>query len=338
VLTFDARSWLIWVTATAAIVIVVRNPLYSLTLLLVVLAVGEYCTASGISVKRSTLRFGAAILLFTTLFHALSVHFGEHILFTLPASWPWVGGPVTLEAAAYGLGVGLTLLTLLTLFMSFNAIVPTSELVRLVPRAFRDLGVVLLISMTYVPETQKQLRRIQEAQAIRGHRMRGLKDWRPVLIPLTIGALERAMGLAEAMVSRGYGAAAGQRQPLLVQLGLVLGLLAALTGWVVTFWIDWIGWLLLILGILLMITLTMRLGRHIQRTYYHPRLWRARDSLLSAAVLLPLSLVFVKVPFADRSTLTYVPYPSLGIPPFDPLIGLALVSLALPAIIAVTTE
>jgi len=334
VLTFDARGWVIWVVAAAAIAIVVRNPLYSLTLLLTVLVVGEVCTDTGISIRSSALRFGAAILLFTTLFHGLSVHFGEHILFRLPLNWPWIGGTVTLEAAVYGLSVGMTLLTLLTIFIAFNALVPASELVRLVPRAFRDLGVVLLISITYLPETQRQLRRIREAQAIRGHQMRGIRDWRPVLIPLTIGALERAMGLAEAMVSRGYGAAAGERQPLLVQLGLVAGLLAALVGWVLTFWIGWLGWLLLLSGMLTMILLTLRLGRRVRRTFYRPRLWRARDSWLAAAVLLPLLLVFVKTPFVDRSTLIYMPYPSLSIPPFDPLIGIALVSLALPAAMA----
>ena len=80
------------------------------------------------------------------------------------------------------------------------------------PRAFYDLGVVVLIALTYVPQTMQQWQRIREAQAIRGHRWRGVRDWQPLVIPLFIGGLERAMALAEAMVARGYGATARRQQ------------------------------------------------------------------------------------------------------------------------------
>ena len=48
------------------------------------------------------------------------------------------------------------------------------------------------MAITYVPETARHFQRIREAQAIRGHRLRGLRDWRPIVIPLLVGGLERA--------------------------------------------------------------------------------------------------------------------------------------------------
>jgi energy-coupling factor transport system permease protein len=331
VLSIDARVWVTWLVVTAALTMVARNPLYSLTLLLAVRLVAgvseSHSSEPGIPVRR----FGIAILVFVTLFNGLSIHIGDTVLFRLPASWPWIGGPITVEAAVHGMGAGLVLFTLLILFATFNAIVPTSEFVRMTPRALRDIGVVVLIAVTYVPETKRQLSRIREAQAIRGHRLRSASDWRPILIPLLIGGLERAMALAEAMVSRGFGATADVRQPLSVQIGLVAGLLSALTGWVLTFWNAWVGWLLLGVGLLLIVAIVLRIGRRTPYTRYRPRSWTAKDTLMLAAAVLPLLLVFVPLPFVDRTTLLFVPFPSLRVPGFDPVIGLGLASVAMPA-------
>ena len=36
--------------------------------------------------------------------------------------------------------------------------------------------------------------RIREAQAVRGHRVQGIRDWLPIVVPLLVSGLERAMG------------------------------------------------------------------------------------------------------------------------------------------------
>jgi energy-coupling factor transport system permease protein len=72
---------------------------------------------------------------------------------TLPENWWVIGGSLTLEAAVYGVISGLTLVTLLALFLAFNSAVPASELIRLTPRAFANIGLVVMIAVTYVPET-----------------------------------------------------------------------------------------------------------------------------------------------------------------------------------------
>ena len=327
----DARAWVAWLVAAMALTMIARNPLYSLILLLVGQVVGAVWGRPNAGVPIPLWRIGLVILLFAIAYNALSVHIGETVLLRLPAGWPLIGGPITLEAAVYGLANGLVLFTLLALFATFNAVVTTSELVGLTPRAFRDLGIVVLIAITYLPETGRHFQRVRQAQAIRGHRLGGVRDWRPLLIPLLVGGLERAMGLAEAMVARGYGATADSPQSLRTRAGLAGGLALALAGWVWSFWAGWPGWLLLAGGVALVTGMLWRLGRQSPpHTRYRPQAWTGWEWLTLAAAVAPLPLILL--PWADRATLTYSPYPALSLPGFDPIIGLALATLALPAL------
>lgn len=331
---FDVRAWAVWLLAAAALTMLTRNPFYLVILLLVAVAVETTCRLPGSGLRLSLWRLGLVIIAFSTLINALTIHVGATVLFSLPAGWPLIGGPITLEAAVYGALNGLMLVTLLALFMAFNASVPVSDLARFTPRALHDMGLVLLIALTYVPETTRQLQRIREAQAIRGHRVRTLRDWRPITIPLLVGGLERAMRLAETMVARGFGATATSAQTTWARVGLLLGLAATFGGWVLSFWARWPGWALMAGGVGLIGVLFWRLGRQVAQTRYRPRAWTRWDSLLVATAVLPLLLITLPWPFIASETLAYTPYPQLTLPPFDPLIGLALAALALPAIAA----
>ena len=311
----DARAWVLWVAALAAISMVARNPLYSVAVILIARIVATKCgDESSPGTGLPLVRIGIAILIFSTLFNGLSVHIGDTVLVRLPSRIPWIGGPITLEAAVFGMGTGLLLLSLFAVFAAFNSVVPSSELVRLTPGALRDLGVVLLIAVTYLPETKLQLQRIREAQAIRGHSIQGVRSWRPIVIPLLIGGLERAMGLAEAMVARGYGATSDVHQPLFIQLGLAIGLLFALAGWVLTFWTPWLGWLLLGTGITVVALLMLRIGRRTRHTQYRERRWTTSESVIVAGIAVALILTFAPLSFVDRTTLFFSPYPSLNLP------------------------
>lgn len=328
---FDSRAWIIWVIVASITVLSARNPLYVIVILLSVMLVnqrhGTQRAANAGEIR--FVPFVFAILFFSTLFNLISVHFGDTVLFSLPSSWPLIGGPFTLEAAVFGFSNGLVLLTLLLIFITFNRIVPVDDLVRLTPNALHDLGIVLLIALTYVPQTFRHYQQIRDAQAIRGYRPSGWSDWRPIILPLLIGGLERAMNLAETMVSRGYGATRSKGLSTGYQLGLVAGLAAGLGGWVASLWVGWPGRFLMIAGVVLVVAIYWREGRRVTRTVYRPKPWTLGDSLLLGAGLAPLMLFF----FADRADLAYNVYPKLTWPPFDPLVGLWLMLLAFPALL-----
>lgn len=334
---FDARAWFIWLLVAAGLTMTVRNPLYTAVLLLVGLVVRDVCGGKK-ELQLPIGRLGGTILLFTALFNALLVHTGQTVLLRLPAVWPWIGGAITAESAVYGANNGLMLLTLVVIFAAFNSVVSVSELARLTPRALRDVGVVLFIALSYVPETIQQLQRIREAQAIRGHRLRGLRDWQPIVLPLLMSGLERAMGLAEAMVARGYGQTANARQPFWVQVGLLAGLGMAFGGWMLLFWQKVAGWVMMASGAALITVLVSWLGRQTTYTRYRPRPWTWKDGVMIGTAVLPLLLLLLPLPFVHRDTLFYSPFPALALPPFDIVIGFALVLLAFPVFIKMTDE
>jgi energy-coupling factor transport system permease protein len=249
----------------------------------------------------------------------------------LPDNWPLIGGTVTLEAAVYGFLNGLRLVTLLSFFMAFNAVVPVARLTSLTPGALHELGLVVLIAITYVPETLQQFKRIREAQAIRGHRLDGIRAWRPMIVPLLITGLERALNLAETMVSRGYGSTTSVAVPLYTRLLFAGGLLLILIGALLSAWGRTIGLFALAAGGGAVVWAYRTVSRDHVRTRYRPRPWTGLDTLVVAGAALPLMLLFL--PGFERSQWAYSPYPSLSWPSFNILIGLSLLGLALPVLL-----
>ncbi len=325
--------WLTWTLTAALLTTLTRNPLYIIILLLAARLVGLTWQQTDAPLRLPLLRLGGVILTFSTLFNLLFVHIGQTVLFRLPAGWPLIGGALTLEAAVYGAINGLMLLTLLVIFLAFNNIVPGSDLIHLTPRAFHNLGLVALIALTYVPQTRQHWQQIQDAQALRGHQIHGWRDWRPILTPLLVGGMERAMSLAEAMVARGYGATAEKGQPLLAQGLLLLGLGASFAGWLLSFWVGWPGWVLLGSGVFILLLLVWALGERHPARRYAVRRWTWREGVALGTAVLPLLLWLIPWPFLDRSSLYYSPYPQLSLPPFNVWLGLTLALLALPGVI-----
>ena len=329
--TYDARAWLVWLLAGGMLAIWISNPLYLVLLLAISMIVRFACSPSENTTPGLPFwRISFTILVFSTLFNMLTAHFGQTVLWQLPAGLPLVGGPLTLEAAVYGLINGLRLVTLLSFFLAFNAIVPVALLAGLVPGALHELGVVMLIAITYVPETLRQYRRITEAQAIRGHRLRGLRDWRPIIIPLLIAGLERSLNLAETMVARGYGHTARADTPFRSRVVLAAGLLLALIGAILLAWGESWAWAMLGGGLAAVGLAYHELGRNTRRTRYYARTWHWTDSALIAAALIPLVVVMLG---PDVPALTFVPYPRVLPPAFDLPAGIALLGLAFPAMV-----
>jgi len=74
---------------------------------------------------------------------------------------------------------GLALASLVLVFATFNTVVDHYRLLRMVPAAFYHAAVVAAIALTFVPQMVASLQDIREAQALRGHRFRGLRDLLP---------------------------------------------------------------------------------------------------------------------------------------------------------------
>lgn len=332
----DARTWLLWALTVLVVASRTRNPLYSILMLLIAAAVELACVSDRDMGLPSSFRFGATVIVLAALFNGLTAHLGRTILVSLPTWLPLLGGPVTLEALVYGATNGLVLTAVFSGFSTFNRVTPVRDLVRLTPRAFHEAGIVLSIALTFIPQMIRSLNEIREAQAVRGHRMRSLRDWWPIVAPLLVGGLERAIGLAEAMVARGYGALSERRNALHTQVLLVGGLMAVLSGWLVNLFLpQWrpvaVGGI--VAGAGLIVGLLWHIGRSATYTTYRAHRWSLRDSLVALGCGLTLAILFAPLPLVDRKSLYYSPYPGLTLPPFDAAIGLGLLGLLLPALV-----
>jgi energy-coupling factor transport system permease protein len=323
-------AWLVWLGGAVAALSLQRNPLY---LLITLLACGLVARSArrrgeGTPTPVAPLRFALTVVPLAALLNALLTEAGSTVLLRLPEALPVVGGALTAEALAYGATNGLVLTALLTAFAALTAALPTRELIRLVPRAFYPLAVVLSVAVGFVPSVLRQIEQVREAQAIRGHRMRGLRDWLPLFLPLLIGGLERALQLAEALTARGFVVPAGPHRPRRQAASVVALLL--LTGGLLTLFWGARRWGLLALGggALLLLLLLWGMGKRVATSSYRRVPWSSRAGWVvvgTVGALLPLLLL-------ARGPGAYSPYPRLTPPPFDPRVGLPLLGLLLPAL------
>ncbi|MGC8874720.1 MAG: energy-coupling factor transporter transmembrane component T [Chloroflexia bacterium] len=331
-------AWTVWLVAAALPALTTRNPGYLILLLLVVAVVYGGLPAPGPQEagRIAFLRFGCLLWIFTVPLNALTAHYGHTVLFLLPRSLPVVGGPVTLEAVVYGFLSGLGLLAVVWVFATYNRAVDPYRLLRALPPVFFQTGVMLSIALTFVPQAAAALREIREAQRIRGHRWRGLRDLVPLLLPLLTTGLERAAQMAESMEARGFGAAPlrSPRAWRWAQALLLPSLLLLLSG---LLWRGFGGaqgpWasVLLALGAGgLLLSLFLR-ARAVGSTRYRRQHWSLADTWVAMGSAL-FALGYLVVRFRWPEALSFSPYPQLAWPSFRPALGAAFLALVLPAL------
>lgn len=333
-------GWLLWLLAAALPALTTRNPAYLFLLLLALVVVQASLPQSATQTAGwgFFLRIGMFLWLLTIPINALTVHYGETVLLTIPRQLPLIGsiigGPITLEAIVYGFISGLGLLTILLVFVTFNRAVDPYRLMRTVPPAFQQTGVMASIALSFVPQAAMALREIREAQAIRGHRWRGLRDLVPLMLPLLTTGMERALQLAESMEARGFGTSS-TRHPRLRRSGqalLLAGPLALLAGLLLR---GFQGGSPLSNGILLggggaILAALILHSRSVSRSYYRSQRWGANDAVMAlCSGLSALGYVLVLALQPDR--LSFYPYPALHWPDFWPVLGLLILGLTAPA-------
>jgi len=339
--TFHPVAWTAWLVAAALPALSTRNPLY-LSLILVAVGITYIALGQRNPTARSWsafVRVGAFFWLLTIPFSMLTAHHGTLVLFSLPRSWPIIGGAITLEALLYGLTGGLALVALLLVFAAFNLAVDQARLLRMTPGFLYQAGVVTGIAVAFVPQMVTTWQAIREAQQVRGHRFRGIRDLLPLILPLLVTALERAMQLAESMEARGFGGQVLQATPrqrlahqlaLLDGLGLV-GLGLAVNGFLPHFKV--IGSIQLGCGLALMLWSFWDVGRRSKRTRYRRWPWGRRDRVVLMLGLLGAATWGV-ILLMRPAWLHYYPYePYSPWPTFNPIIGAVLLLLALPGVL-----
>ena len=337
-------AWCGWLLAGLVALSLTRNPTYLVIIFLSITLVSTVLVRRA-GARRgffSPLYFLGFICLTASLFNALTSHFGNTILFAIPGQIPLFSGAVTLEALTYGALNGLVLSGLFVTFMVFNQALPARALVRLIPRAFSPLAVVISIAVTFIPATRRELELIREAQAVRGHRVRGVRDALPLFMPLLVGGLERAFQLAEAMTARGFGGEGeAAAHAFRDRLAMLAGLLLVLAGWLLNLVTNsspvWSG-ILITAGVALILAVLILASSRSVSTTYRTESWSVRDGIVLAGAALVLVVFVVPNISPWHFMQSYNPYPQITLPSFNPWAGCAILGLLLPAFLVVSVS
>jgi energy-coupling factor transport system permease protein len=199
-----------------------------------------------------------------------------------------LGGDVTLEmvmAAGYD---GLQLATLLACIGAANALANPKRLLRAMPGALYEVGVAVVVALSFSPQLVTAVSRIRAARRLRGRPDRGLRGLRGVAMPVLQDALERSVELAAAMDSRGFGrdgsapASTRQASGVLTLTGL-LGAAAGSYGLLDATSPALLGLPLLAVGCLLAVLGLVVGGRTASRSRYRPDPWAAAEWITAAS-------------------------------------------------------
>ena len=325
--SIDARAWLGWLIAMFVIAISVRNPLYQG---LLIFWIGLTWPSETPLKLKTVIWIGIIAMSFSGLFNALTVHSGETILLKIGGNIPLLSGNITLEAATFGALNGLTITLLIFIFARFSAAIRYTDFLRYMPTSFFEIGLIVSIAFTLIPNMRSAWRDIQQAQALRGHRVQGLRDLAPLVVPLFVSGLERALTLAEAMEARGYGYRqtqnSSQYRKFIASLSLIAlcGLLILNTFTSIHQIMLWSGLALCVLGLWFGIKQTQS-----TRTRFHQNHWTWQDSVVAGTMIVMLAIFLTTNP----QLLNYTPYPKLTLPAFNPWLGMLTMITLLPMIL-----
>ena len=155
---------------------------------------------------RICLLFLLPMLLLAAFVNPAFSHRGATILTYLPN-----GNPITLESILYGVAAACMLITVISWFRCFTAIMTSDKFVYLFGRGIPALSLVLSMALRFVPRFAAQAKVIAAAQKgigrdiSQGSLLQKAKHGLRILSILVTWALENAIDTADSMKSRGYG-------------------------------------------------------------------------------------------------------------------------------------
>ena len=200
----NPRALALWAASCLTVALATDNPVYRA---LVILAAANVLTAlrrPGRGLRRLTQALVVAALLATGLTVLLS-HGGTHPFAMLPAGLPIAGGPLTLEALAFGATSGLGIAAAVLAVAPLTQVIEAPDLLDALPAVLSRSGAALATALNLVPGLGRSATEIREAQRMRGSRPRRIRVWPDVAVPVVLTAVENSVALAEAMEARGYG-------------------------------------------------------------------------------------------------------------------------------------
>ncbi|MGJ3507863.1 energy-coupling factor transporter transmembrane component T [Enemella sp. A6] len=338
-------AWWGWALLIAAATSLTTNPLVLILVAAAVTVVALTCRGDSVWARGLWAYYVLAgvVLVFRVL---IFVVFGTSsptatVLFTLPRfelpSWMagiGLGGPVAAEpllAAAYS---ALQLAVMIICVGAANALANPRRALRSVPSALYEVSVVIVVGMTMAPQLVISAVRVRRARRLRGHTTTA-----SIMLPVLEDAIDRSLGLAAGMESRGFGStrrARGRRWSTVLMLFgsaalTVGGYLLLAHGDVFAAQVHPLAPWTLLAGVLAVVAGLWASGRQLRITRYRPDPWRWPEWAVVACGLVTLTLMIWQLR-TDPAALRPVTTP-LAWPPLPTLILPGVLAAALPMLV-----
>ncbi len=337
-------AWWVWALGLAIAASRTTNPLI-LGLIIAVLALVVAARRPDAPWSRSfvvLLRLGLVVIAIRLVFQVLlGSPIGTTVVVTLPTvplpSWAAglrLGGPITLESIVFAACDGLRLAVLLACVGAANSLASPSRLLKAMPAALYEVGVAVVVAMTFAPQLVSDITRVRRAQRLRGRPDRGVRGLVGSAMPVFDGALDRAVTLAAAMDSRGYGRSAPiapkrRIADAAMLLGGLVGICIGLFGVLDSSASGTTGLIILAIGVVIACVGIWRAGARSVRTRYRPDPWLWPEWAVCACGVAAAAAVFATGQIDPEALL--MPVTPLAMPVVPPLALLGLCLAALPA-------
>ena len=210
--SLDPRTKIIYVIASTTVAFLFFNVIIALIICFINFILMAWSTGINV-IKNPIIRFLALIMVLNIVIHGFANPAGKTpvTIFGYMLSLPFLES-MKWEGIYFGLVFGLRVLGL-----GYGALLLVStthprDLVNSLKKVGLPLkyGLILTLSIQLIPQMSEEATIILNAQRARGVRIKSIIDkfkaLIPVLVPLTIGSLERMNTIAMSISARGYGA------------------------------------------------------------------------------------------------------------------------------------
>lgn len=291
-------AWWLWALGLAAAASRTTNPLL-LALIIGVAALVVSARKPAAPWGRSFeffLRLGVVVIVMRVLIQVLiGTPTGTTVLLPLPgiALPDWLagvrlGGDITAESLLVAFYDGLRLATILICVGAANSLASPARLLKSVPAALYEVGVSVVVAMTFTPQLVSDVDRLRVARRLRGRPSSGPRAIAGAAVPVLEGALERSVTLAAAMDSRGYGrrgerSARDRRIASVLLLGGLVAACIGAYGLVGAAAPVLLGLPMLAAGVVVGVAGLWLASRAPTRTRYRPDPWRIAEWLVTGS-------------------------------------------------------
>lgn len=185
------------------LIVTFYHPIF-LLISLVILTLINYIQDRGRALK-SYLKFYTFILIAILFINPIISNRGETILF-------YIGyRGITLESLVYGLCTGLSLISIMVLFLSYNMAIGNDKFMYLFSNLLPKTSFLIMMTLRFIPLLRRRLKEVNMVQKLKGgeDKPKGFKDKltnsMKTLNILVTWSLEESIITARSMRSRGYG-------------------------------------------------------------------------------------------------------------------------------------